>query len=46
MRINAGDPFVMIDVKAPGGNDTYAHVPDPLAEDPESGDMQFTYAQS
>lgn len=44
--MHAGPPFVQIDLEAPGGNDTFMHVPDPIAQDPESGEMQFTYVST
>lgn len=40
---DAGEPFVVFDETAPGATDTFAHVPDPTAVDPESGAEQFLY---
>lgn len=41
MHMNSGEAFVMIDLNVTGAQDTFIHVPDPTAVDPESGDDQF-----
>lgn len=40
----AEEAFTVFDAATPGATDTYAHVPDPTAVDPDSGDEQFLYA--